>query len=275
MKPYIGITDFTSKQQVDAMLAVFKEAFPFGNRSLMVGTMMSYKTLNNLPTKWSTAFPKPEHFSYIYPSNNELLLNTLHYADYDGLTHPEDLTRAIMIAGNRGPFNPPTLNALQLDMIWPSVALIKEAISSAQSFIDESTKEEDCLKNLKVILQIGTVAMEREGNNPQRVAQRIAEYGNIVHCVLFDRSGGLGKSMESQLLRSYIIESKKVNPQTSIAVAGGLGPDTMDLVVPLVKEFPNISIDAQGKLRRSGNALNPIELDLVEMYIRESGKVFS
>ena len=275
MKPYLGVTDFASKQQVDAMLSVFTEAFPLKNRHLMVGTMMSYKTLNGLPTKWAAAFPKAEEFSDIYSSNHELLLNTLHYADYEDLTHPRDLTRAIMIAGHRGPFSPTTIQALQLDMPWPSAALIQEAISNAQSLIDESTKEENSLRNLKVILQIGSVAMDRVDNNPQRVSKKISDYGDTIHCVLFDRSGGLGKKMDSDLLRAYILETKTNCPNVSVAVAGGLGPDTMELVVPLVKEFPDISIDAQGKLRRSGNALDPIELDLVEMYIRKSGKVFS
>ncbi len=52
-----------------------------------------------------------------------------------------------------------------------------------------------------------------------------------------------------------------------IVVAGGLGPYTVRLVEPLLAEFPNISIDAQGQLRESGNALDPIDWDRAETYI--------
>src|SRR3954468_18289787 len=104
MKPYIGITDFTSQKEVESMRAVFAEAFPSKSHRLMVGTMMSYKTLRGLPTKWSDAFPKAQQFPDIYPHRHELLFNTLHYADYEGLTQPADLADAIVIAGHRGTF---------------------------------------------------------------------------------------------------------------------------------------------------------------------------
>ncbi len=275
MRPYIGITDFASGQEVESMLAVLMEAFPRRDRDLMVGTMMSYKTLRGLPSKWTDAWPKRDQFSDIYPAKRDLLLNTLHYADYDGLTKPEDLGDAIWIAGHRGPFKPPALNALQLDMVWPSEQLVRKSIQYAEGLIDESTKVDDSLEDLKVVLQVGSIAMEKLDNNPERVALRIKEYSDSIHCVLFDRSGGLGKKMDADLLRSYITETKAVCPNISIAVAGGLGPDTMDLIAPLVAEFRDISIDAQGKLRRSGSALDPIDWDLAEKYIREAGKYFN
>jgi hypothetical protein len=52
-----------------------------------------------------------------------------------------------------------------------------------------------------------------------------------------------------------------------LVVAGGLGPDSIDMVKPLVKVFPDISIDAQGKLRPSGSALDPIDWDMAGTYL--------
>src|SRR3989339_488879 len=56
---YIGITDFEDKSQVEAMLTVLREA-SWGRfvRKLGVGVMMSYKTLNDLPSKFSCVFPR-------------------------------------------------------------------------------------------------------------------------------------------------------------------------------------------------------------------------
>lgn len=274
MKPYIGITDFTSSKEVEAMLAVFAEAFPSKKHTLMVGTMMSYKTLHGLPTKWAKAFPHHHQFRDIYRRKDPLLLNTLHYADYDGLTRPEDLARAILIAGHRGAASSPTIDALQLDMVWPVECMIRSAVAMAEDRIEESTKEENPLEDMKIILQVGSRAMELMENDPKRVAKRISEYRDTVHCVLFDRSGGLGKVMEPTLLQSYIKETKKRCKGLSIAVAGGLCSETLELIKPLIEEFPDISVDAQGKLRKSGNALDPIDWDLAEQYLRKAGELF-
>lgn len=60
----------------------------------------------------------------------------------------------------------------------------------------------------------------------------------------------------------------------ALAVAGGLGPDTMELINPIAESFPDISIDAQGKLRPSGNALDPIDWNLAEKYLSRSVAMF-
>lgn len=276
MKPYIGITDFTSMDNVQAMLNIFVDVFHSKKpRDLMIGTMMSYKTLNGLVSKWSRVFPRQEDFYNIYPTRQEPLLNTLHYADYDGVTEIGDLATAIMIANHRGPFSPGAIDALQLDMIWPSTHLIKEAVLLANSLMSESTKIDGDLENLKIILQIGRKATEQLDNSPQKVASRIKQYAGAIHCVLFDMSGGLGKEMNPQLLLSYLTETKNICPDISLAVAGGLGPNTMDIILPILEEFPGISIDAQGKLRPSGNALDPIDWNLAGKYITEASKVLT
>ncbi len=53
--------------------------------------------------------------------------------------------------------------------------------------------------------------------------------------------------------------------------AGGLGPKTMRLAALLIKVFRDLmSLDAQGKLRRSGSARDPIEWDMGEEYLRQA-----
>ena len=52
-----------------------------------------------------------------------------------------------------------------------------------------------------------------------------------------------------------------------IVAAGGLGPETMHLVDPIVKEFPDVSIDAQGRLRPSESALDPVDWNTAGAYI--------
>lgn len=52
-----------------------------------------------------------------------------------------------------------------------------------------------------------------------------------------------------------------------IVATGGLGPEGIGLVEPLVEEFPDISINAQGRLRPSGSALDPIDWDVAKTYL--------
>jgi hypothetical protein len=58
-------------------------------------------------------------------------------------------------------------------------------------------------------------------------------------------------------------------PNIGIGAAGGLGPDTMHLIKPLMEEFPDLSWDAEGCLRipRPED-----QLDLLRMkrYLRDS-----
>ncbi len=60
--PYIGMTDFTNYDQVWRMLAVYRAHSPEvqPQRRLHVGVMMSRKTLNDEPTKYTVVFPPKE-----------------------------------------------------------------------------------------------------------------------------------------------------------------------------------------------------------------------
>lgn len=73
--------------------------------------------------------------------------------------------------------------------------------------------------------------------------------------------------MDAKGLLPFARAVKRRFPQFGLVAAGGLGPDTMHLVEPLIKEFPDLSIDAQGKLRPSGSALDPIDWYMAGQYL--------
>ena len=251
--PYIGITDFITFDHVQNMVRVFEENLGVGQkRRLHVGVMMSYKTLHNLETKWSVAFPAKEKISDIFSSKETM--NCLHYADYDEIDVTESIIQAISFGGDG-------INALQLDMIWPNPKHVFEAIENSQ-------------KELEVILQVGKNAIEQANNDPQEIVKRIKDYDGIISHVLLDKSMGRGLGMDALGLIPFVEAIKKEFPNLGIVVAGGLGPDTIDLVKPLSEKFPDISIDAQGKLRPSGNALDPIDWNMAEMYLVKALQLF-
>ena len=253
--PYVGITDFENGSQARNMV----ELVPYNHRrSIMVGIMMSYKTLRGIPTSkgWEKIWPKPGEIDDIF-IDHPRALNTLHYADYDGKTSYDDLFAAVAFCGRN-------IKAIQLDMIWPSPSLVLELVGSPVS--------------LPVILQIGQNAFDRIANDPRQMIRRLAEYSmngcSALSGVLLDRSMGKGKGMDAKSLRPFIEILFKERPDLRIAVAGGLGPTTLDLVRPLMDEFPDLSIDAQGQLRDDGDSTKPINWLRAHDYIRKSLEMF-
>lgn len=253
--PYIGITDFTTREQTLGMLDYFQMVSRFNMpHKLMVGVMMSYKTLNGMETKWSKAFPPNNQIADIFVQH-PLALNTLHYADYTNSDVFNSLGRAISLGGI-------DIDALQLDMVWPHPGDVMNAVHASR-------------RRVSVILQVGKNAMEEANNDPREVIDRLNDYTDVIDGVLFDKSMGQGKPMDPDVLVDYVAAVYEHIPKLRVAVAGGLGPTTMGIVEPLVSLFPDISIDAQGRLRSSCNALDPIEWNLAEMYLEEAVRLYS
>lgn len=251
MQPIISITDFTHLDQVQRMLGVFRAYKPRGSdRRLGVGVMMSHKTLNGIPTKWADAFPPKENIATIFSGKAEELYHCLHYADYDGQTSAEDLARAIGYGG-------PRIHAIQLDMPWPDPRMIAEGIRASGASVE-------------VILQVGKAAMDQVGNTPTGVVRRLAEYDGLIRRVLLDKSGGKGLGMDAEGTLPFLLAIAGRFPALGLVAAGGLGPKTMHLVTSLVRMFPDLSIDAQGRLRPSGSALDPIDWAMAEEYLRQA-----
>ncbi len=245
--PYIGITDFFHAEEVQQMLSIFERHQT--KYKLMVGVMMSYKTLHGQPTKWTDAFPKKETIAEIFCSDDAY--NCLHYADYS--YDPElwnNLTRAISYGGMG-------IHALQLDMIWPEPNAIWKAVHASR-------------RQIEVILQLNTNALEEVGNSPEDLVKRLADYEGILHRVLLDKSMGRGQGMDANALRPFLDALSKETPWLSLGVAGGLGPKTMHLLGDLPNSYPNLSIDAQGQLRPSGSALDPIDWDMASEYLKKA-----
>lgn len=255
MEPYIGITDFMSAGEVREMLAVFNQnKHRESNRRLMVGVMTSRKKLLGLRTKWQNAFPQLTTIAEIFCSDEAH--NCLHYADYT--EDPElwkNLAHALSYCGIG-------LHSLQLDMIWPDPGQVANGVYTSR-------------RQIEVILQINKDALSLVDNDPKTLVKKLDDYQGIVHRVLLDKSVGRGIGLDETVLRPFIEELTKQTPWLQIGVAGGLGPNSMHLVEGLARDYPSISIDAQGQLRPSGNALDPIDWSLAAEYLRQALKIFS
>ena len=252
---YVGITDFEDKSQVEAMLAVFREASS-GRfvRKLGVGVMMSRKTLNDLPSKFSQVFPNKERIAEIF-STDSSAYNILHYADYAGIDVLKNLTEAVKWGG-------PNLHAIQLDMVWPETEVIRQF--------------KELYPQIQLIIQINSSALEKIVYKIFVLITCLDQYSPFLDGVLLDMSMGRGLPMSWLDLLPYLAAINAFLPDLELVVAGGLGPNSLELVKPLVDCFvPEISIDAQGQLRPSGSALEPVDWQMARNYLAGAVKIFN
>lgn len=251
--PYIGICDFPNSKKVKVMSEIMAEkSLPMSRRLLMAGVMISRKTMNGIPSKWTDVWPDKNDLRNIFYRHHRTL-NCLHYADFEGKDVLTNLVRASTFGG-------PNLDALQLDMIWPD--------------IDALWDFRDLRSDLKIILQVNERAMSMQGDDPEKVALLIEQYSPAINYVLLDKSMGRGKGLDAQALLPYCRAIRQCTPELGLAVAGGLGPDSLDLLDPIIAEFPNISIDAQGQLRVDGNSMKEIDWGRAALYLSRAIDLF-
>lgn len=253
-KPYIGITDFTTYGETVTAQEDFRRCGGAASGHLLhIGVMMSRKTLNGIPSKWSKIFPKNRDIANIFAKDKNTL-NVLHYADYDGVDVAKNLAKATECGGSE-------MDALQLDMIWPDPAVIRNHRRN--------------YPHIGIILQVSSKALACVDDKPDALLRRLELYQGCASYVLLDKSMGRGLGLDAQSLLPYLRAISTEMPNQAMAVAGGLGPDTLHLLAPIVEEFPGVSIDAQSKLRPSGNAMDPIDWFMAGDYIDRALKMFS
>jgi hypothetical protein len=157
------------------------------------------------------------------------------------------------------------LHAVQLDVTWPDV--------------DDVDRFKAKHPDIAVVLQLGKSAFEAVDHDAQKMVKELDRYGDSIDYVLLDLSMGKGKAMEAESLLSALRQIRQKLPGLGLAVAGGLGPESVHLLEPIAQEFPDISIDAQGRLKPPdapvddrGHITSKVPADLArsEEYIRKS-----
>lgn len=244
MKPYIGVTGFSKPEEVSAVVRAFPKN---AKRKLMVGVLATYKSLRGIPIKpkWAKQMPKPADISKLFLAD-ERVVNLIHFSTEEGQEGSvlDDLFRIHELAG-------PNFHGFQLNVAWPQVDQL-DAYRARMGW------------NYRIVLQLGQKAVKAVGGTPQGVVDMLSRYVGVVNDILLDPSGGLGKPFDTERAREFLSAITEQGWDIGLGVAGGLGPDSLYLIRPLVSEFPSLSVDAQGRLR---NAENDLDLNLVNTYL--------
>jgi len=214
----------------------------------MVGVLVNSKSLEG---GTSSRYPLIEKVKTIFP-DNENCMNLVHFNNNRG---PGNLLSQLNlitdIAGGH-------FDGFQLNITWPSVKTL-EIYKKAY--------------NKTIVLQINNDAFNAVSNSPKKLAEKIHdEYNGIVDHFLLDASGGTGKLFNSEIIRSYLEVLSSKTHTYGLGVAGGLSPSTLHLLEPLVKDFPEINIDAEGKLRDNDDNL---DIEITGRYLEKSLELFS
>ena len=242
-RPYIGVTGYTDSADVLATLAIPLSS----DRQIMIGVLSSNNKLTGHPTRWSGRYPEPETIKSIFVDHPNAL-NLIHYATNDRPTLPAQLEQLIALGG-------PHLHGFQFNIAWPKPELIAAAAEKVE----------------RIILQIGGYALKR-ANSPQKVIERLKSYQGIITDVLFDLSGGHGQPLDPVVAEQYLAAITEKFPDLGIGAAGGLSPTTRHLVGPLLKKFPKLSIDVEGRVR-DNTPDDRMVMGVVASYIRAADKL--
>jgi hypothetical protein len=227
--PYIGVTGFMSREEVERVLEVFPED---SKRKLMVGILASDKTLRGIPNKQPGRYPKPEDIAGIFPKHPSVLnLVHLHVQEQELVGLFDWLLEVTELGGKN-------LHGFQLNVKWPDTRVLK--------------KYKDLHSSSVFVLQCGSGALESAGNDPKMLARFVRDYVGLCDYVLLDPSGGQGKAFVPEITLAFLDYLYDVlDGVMNIGVAGGLGApgETTRLLQTIFDTFPDVSVDAEGKLR--------------------------
>ncbi len=246
MVPYIGVTGFMEPWEVAAALDAFGPLPHHRRQKLMIGVLVSSRTLDNRPHKWPNRYPDIDGIAGLLPADRRTL-NLIHYATEHPSTLAAQLDDLVDIGGEY-------LDGFQLNIRWPDPATI---------IVRPHTR---------IVLQLGTRALKEAGNDPARVAERLDAYKEIITDVLIDQSGGEGIPLDIRVIEAYVRAIQKRHPQIGIGAAGGLSHENCGELRPLARTLPTLSLDAEGRLRTTED--DRLNIREMQEYLVAANAVF-
>jgi len=227
MRSYIGVSGLTRREDADALLASI-DLTPSDGPDLMVGVLVSAKTVTGALSHRPKRYPTIDEVSAIFPRHVRAL-NLVHYA-----TEEPDTLGDQLVAHTRR-LDSTVLHGFQINVTWPDPKELEKHYAACGRW--------------HMVLQIGPAALREVDDDPREIARRLGCYGGLIDRVLFDGSGGEGVPLDPDRLRPMLTETLLRMPDLGIGIAGGLGPWSLHLAAPLVREFPDLSLDAESALR--------------------------
>lgn len=246
--PYIGITGFVNPHEVAVVLDCMPRE---SHRLLMIGVLASSRTLKGQQSRWPNRYPGVSDIAAIFPQHL-LALNLVHYNTGEPDTLCQQLVELTRLSG-------PDLHGYQLNIPWPPV-----------TELNEYRKQ---FPEMKMVLQISQTSLQIVDSSARDLVDKLAqEYVGLVDYMLLDPSAGYGIPLDPSWAAEYLTSIQEADLGMGLGVAGGLSPSSLDLVQPLVNDFPDLSIDAESLLRDEDDCL---DTGNARDYINKALQLFS
>lgn len=247
MKPYIGATGFTSVEQIAfAMSSVLGREID--DYLLMIGILVSHKTLRGEKNKWPKRYPLVEELPNLMLKSDRLL-NLIHYNTHTQAFVPE-LEQLINMSG-------PNLHGFQLNICWPDPKELERFRNNGNA--------------QSIVLQIGGNAFRQINHSPKQLAEKLEnEYVHLIDYVLLDPSGGFGQAMDINKADQYLDELywRQLNEHLVFGVAGGLSGYNIHELDPLIMKYDQLCVDAEGRLRNIET--DDMVIDEMVFYLKQA-----
>ncbi len=231
IKPYIGVTGVTTPEQALELVEIIGSLGLPRSRKLMIGALMSYRGLSRGELANPSQYIFPDQIDEVFPDDNRVF-NLVHYnSRAEGLySQIRDVVSRVTYA-----------DGVQLNIAWPEPKQLTRLRSRAYT---------------AVVLQISMAAYRMVAGRPSQLVAALQPYYGLVDCILVDPSGGTGRRFDRAWSEDIIGELVKGYLPMRLGIAGGLGPDNLDCLVPLLRIYPDLSWDAQARLRNDKDQLD-------------------
>lgn len=255
-RPYIGVTGIMCEGQTDRLLSGFT---PTSTHVLMAGILVSGSSLTSAPLLPNIAcrYPNVRDIANIIDEpKNPRVRRIIHYSPKGSHGLGPDLKHIHELWGDK-------IDGLQLNVVWPEPGLM-----GAYRKIIGSDKT--------LIFQLNSDAMRAAGGSPRKMVERFRRYGDdVFNAILIDQSCGTGKPFVPEEVAPYVNEIAKSGLRVSVAVAGGLSPNSMSHLSRLRKMTPGVplSTDAEHSLRSQGDRGDYLDIQRALIYIRKAQRM--
>ena len=257
-RPYIGVTGLMSREESEATVVAYRDAWAgrTPTHDLMLGVLMSTKTLAGKQNKYPLRYPRVEDVPKCFVSAPGVL-NLVHFA-----FNIEDMMRDVGLLERALQSGGAQCNGIQLNT--PTITDPYEigCFKSQLAYLRTKTH--------RIVLQV------RPGERtPEQIAADACYWagsGSIIGAsdVLIDASGGTGQRLNITRCEAIVEEIRErtayleYGPQ-GIGVAGGLDAASLVSVRALVRD--GVSIDTEGKQRDDAPGGGNLVLDKVRAYL--------
>lgn len=230
-QPYIGITGITTQRESEALVQMAESLGWPQSHGLMVGVLASYKGLSRGCLANPRQYVAMDRLDEVLVDDGRLL-NLIHYNSRASGLYGQ--LREVL-QGLK------CVDGLQLNIAWPDPRQLDRLRSHHYA---------------QIVLQVGATAYRMVGATPDGLLRALQPYAGLIERVLIDPSGGTGQVFDRQFARTILRRLVESDLPMRWGIAGGLGPDNLYRLEDLLSIYPQLSWDAQARLRNDKDGLD-------------------